>query len=242
MSSTPETIAPPPAERASGLATYFKVLYAPGEAFATLSRVPMWGWAALIGLLLAFIAAIILLPASMHYGAIAQEQRFSQMPADQAAPAREFMAKYPWINALGPLIGAFFAPWIIWLIGAVVFLIAAALGGGEARFKAAWVTAVNSYVIPALGSIVGGTIVRLRGVENANSMLDLSALPSLGMLVHGSPKVAMFLYAFNIVYIWYYIVLVIALELMLKLSRTAAIVTVAILALLSAGLLAAIAR
>ncbi|HEV2907863.1 MAG TPA: YIP1 family protein [Candidatus Eremiobacteraceae bacterium] len=242
MSSTPETIAPPPAERASGLATYFKVLYAPGEAFATLARVPMWGWAAVIGVLLTLIGTIILLPATMHYAALAQEQRFSQMPADQAAAAREFMGKYPWINSIGGLIGAFIAPWLIWLVGACVFLIGAALGGGEARFKMAWVTAVNTYLIPALGSIVSGTIVMLRGAANANTMSDLYALPSLSMLVHGGPKLTMFLYTFNIVNIWFYIVLVIALEQMLKMSRTAALVTVVILALISAGLGAAFAR
>jgi hypothetical protein len=242
MSSASETIAPPPAERASGLATYLKVLYAPGDAFETLSRVPMWGWAAVIGVVLTFIGTLILLPATLHFQTIVQEQQFSQMPAEQAAAAREFMAKYPWVNSIGGLVGAFIAPWMIWVIGAIVYLIAAALGGGEARFKAAWVTAVNAYVIPALGSIVSAVIVALRGPANASSMADLYALPSLSMLVHGSPKLTMFLYSFNIVNIWCYIVLVIALQRMLKMSATAAIVAVVIVALISGGLLALVAR
>ena len=67
MSSASETIAPPPAERANGLATYLKVFYAPSEAFATLARVPTWGWAAIIGVILTLVSTLILMPATLHY-------------------------------------------------------------------------------------------------------------------------------------------------------------------------------
>ena len=58
-----------------------------------------------------------------------------------------------------------------------------------------------------------------------------------------SVKLAAFLYyAFNIVSIWYFIVAVIALENMLKLGRTAAIVTMLVLLLGVSGLFALFAR
>lgn len=243
MSTTRETIARPPAERSSGLATYLKVLYAPGEAFATLARVPTWGWAAIIASALALVSAFILMPATMHYTHIAQEQQLSQMSADQAATARETMAKIPqWTYGLFGIIGGVVGPWVFWLLTAVVFLIGAALGGGEARFKGAWVSAVNLYIIALIGTIIAAAIIALRGAESVNTVSDLLALPSLGMLVHGSPKLFAFLYGFNVINIWFYVVAVIALEQVLKMSRGAAVATVVVFAVLAASLGAVFAK
>jgi hypothetical protein len=232
-----------PAERPSGLATYFKVLFSPGDAFATLARFPMWGWAAIGGIVLTLIGVVILMPATLHFTHAVQAQRLSQMPADQAATARQAMAKIPDIvyQASG-LVGGFIVVWLFWLVGAVIYVIGAALTGGEAKFLGAWVIAVNIYIIGAVGSVINNVIVMLRGADNVNTQGDLLALPSLTMLVHGSPKLEAFLYGFNIFNIWLYIVAVIALERVMKMSRGASIATVVVLALLGAGLGALFAR
>ncbi len=244
MSTTLETTPVPPAEKPNGIAAYLNVIFSPAEAFALLSRVPMWGWAAVGGILLTMIGQAILSPATIHMAHAGQAQALAQMSADQAAQARESMAKIPdWVYPLSGIVaGGVIGPWIAWIIGAVIYLIAAALSGGEARFKLAWVTAVNLYVIPALGTIVAGTIVALRGAENINSAVDLFALPSLAMLVHGSVKLAGFLYAFNIISIWGYIVTFIALQQTMKVSRGAALVTVVVLALIGGGFAALFAK
>jgi hypothetical protein len=244
MSTTLEAPEARPPEKAEGLATYLKVIYAPGEAFATLARVPTWGWAVIVGIILTVVGTFLTLPASLHYSHIAQEQQFSQMPADQAAAAREFTAKIPsWAYYIFGFLGALIGCGFFWLVASFVYLAGAALGGGEPRFKNAWVAAVNVYIIPVLGTIAAGIILLLRGPENANTAADLYALPSPALFVHGSPKLAAFLYySLNVVNIWYYLVAVIALEKMLKASRVAAIVTVATLALLLAGLLALLAK
>ena len=52
----------------------------------------------------------------------------------------------------------------------------------------------------------------------------------------------MFLYGFNIFNVWLYIVAVIALEQVMKMSRGAAIATVVVLALLGAGIGALFAK
>lgn len=243
MTTTPEVVSAASEQRANGIATYLKVLYVPGEAFATLARVPTWGWAAIIGIILTLVGSFILMPATMHFTHLAQERQLSQMPADQAAAARQAMSRIPsWVY---PVFGTVFAgllPWVFWLIGAIVFVIGASLGGGEARFRGAWVCAVNLYIIAAVGSIISAVIVALRGVESVNTAADLYALPSLAMLVHGSPKLEMFLYGFNIINIWFYIVAVIALEHVMKMSRGAAIATVVVLALLGACLGALFAK
>jgi hypothetical protein len=241
MAST-ETV-PAPQARENGLSTYFQVLYAPSEAFDKLARTPMWGWAALIGLLLTLIATIIGLPATVHMIHATQAQQLSQMSADQVAQQREALAKVPeWVYGGFGIVGSLVGPWLYWLIAAAIFLIGAALGGGETRFQLAWVAAVNAYVIAGVGSIVTYSIIALRGASNINAPTDFYALPSLAMLVHGSPKLAGLLYAYNIVNVWYYIVAVIALERMLKLGRGAAVATVVVMSLLVAGLAALFAK
>lgn len=235
MSTTSESLTAP--EPANGLATYLKVLYAPGEAFTTLSRVPTWGWAAILGVVLTMVGTVILSPATTHFAHVVQQQRLSQMPADQAAAARQAIARVPeWVYPLSGIVGGFIFVWILWLISAVVYVIGAAVSGGEARFGGAWACAVNLYIIPVLGTIVSDIIVVLRGVSNVNTQTDLYGLPSPAMLFNASPKLATFLYSFNIVYIWLYIVAVIALERVMKMGRGAAIATILILALLLAGL------
>lgn len=243
MSTSSETLAKPPAEKANGLATYLKVIYAPGEAFASLARVPTWGWAAIIGILLTVAYTLIAFPSTMHYQQIAQEHALSQMSADQAAQARAVYAKIPpSIYIVFSIVGGVIQPWFSWLVATVVLLIAAALGGGDARFKLAWAAAVNSYGAAGIGSLAGGIIVALRGPDAVNSAVDLLALPSLGMFVHGPTALVAFLYAYNIAFIWYYIITMIALEQTLKVGRGVAIGAVVILSLVIGGLLALFIR
>jgi hypothetical protein len=242
VSTTSESLTAP-GEQVNGLATYMKVLYAPGEAFATLARVPTWGWAAILGIVLTVAALIILAPATMHFTHVVQDQRLSQMSADRAAAARQAMARIPqWIYPLFGVAGAVIVVWLLWLLYAVIYVVASAVTGGEARFVGAWAAAVNLYVIPAVGAIINDIIVIVRGASNVNTQSDLLALPSLAMLVSGPPKLATFLYGFNIVNIWLYIVAVIALERVMKMSRGAAIATVIVLALLGAGIGALFAK
>ena len=231
---------PTPA-RLDGLKTYFSVLFSPAAAFERLSRVPTWGWAAIIGIALTLVAMVLIAPAQLHMTAVMQNERVSQMPADQQAQARAVMASATAVTKVAIYIVTFIIPWFAWIVSAVVFLIAAALGGGEVKFAKAWVAAVNGYVIYGIASIVNATIVRMRDPNSVNSPTDIMSLPSLGLFVHGNPKLAAFFFTYNVLYIWSYVIAVIALERMMKVSRTAAIVTVVIYSLLWAliGMLSA---
>jgi len=242
MSASSETMRAPEA-RENGLATYIQVLYAPGEAFAKLARSPMWGWAAIAGVALTLLATIVGMQATLHMIHATQAQQLSQLPAEQAARQRDILAKIPdAVYVATTLVVAVIGPFVIWLIDSVVFLIGAALGGGEARFKYAWVASVNAYMIASLGAVITYSIIALHGAQNINAPSDLYALPSLAMLVHGAPKLEGLLYAYNVVNLWFYIVAVIALERMLKLGRGAAIATVVVASLIAAGLAAAFAK
>jgi hypothetical protein len=243
MSTSPEAVASASRQSSNGLATYLKVLYAPGEAFATLARIPTWAWAAIIGVILTVIATAIGVPAIIHLIHAQQDKALQQLPTDQAAARRAVLEKVPQALYVSiSLIQAVLIPWFIWLVGAVVYVIGAALSGGEARFKSAWVAAVNLYIIGGIGAVATYIIVALRGPASVASAADLYALPSLAMLVAGPVKLQAFLYSFNVVNVWFYVVAVIALERMMKMSRTASIITVGVLAIVGGGLGAVFAK
>lgn len=226
---------PAPQERANGFVTYLSIIATPRAAFEQLSRTPMWGWAAVLGIILTVAATFIMLPEQIHLGHVMQQQQLAQMTADQQAQAGPAMAKFEPYAKFTYIIAALIQPWIGWLIGAVVFLIGAALGGGVPRFRNAWVLAVNAYVISAIAVIVNAILIAMRGPDAVNSPFDVLALPSLAMVVHGGPKLSAFLYSYGIIYIWAYVVTFIGLEQLMKMSRTAALVTTIIFSLLIAG-------
>jgi Yip1 domain len=231
-----------PSSRFSGLLTYFSIIFSPKAAFDRLSRVPTWGWAALLGIVLTLVAVILTGPAQLHMAATMQQQRIAQMPADQQAQARSAMAMAAGFTKVSIYVFTLIVPWFAWLLSAVVLLIAAALGGGEAKFARAWVASVNAYVIIAIAGIINAIIVALRDPTTVNSPADMATLPSLALLFHDSPKAAAFFAAYNVLYIWYYVVAVIALERVLKVSRPVAIATVVIYSLIWALLAMAAAR
>lgn len=242
MSATIEA-SPAPQARENGLATYFQVLFAPTEAFSKLARTPMWGWAAIGGIVFTTVATILMIQATVHMIHATQAAQLSQLPADQAAAQRAVLAKIPDGLYVGAgIAGSVISPWFFWLIGAVIMLIGAALGGGEARFKLAWVAAVNAGIVPGIGAIVNAAIIMLRGLENINQTTDVFGLPSLAMIVHAGPKLSGFLYTYNIVNIWFFIIQIIALTTMLRVSRGAAIATILVASLLFAGVTALFTR
>jgi hypothetical protein len=238
MAST-TTAAP---QNSNGLATYLSVLWAPGEAFDRLRQAPTWGWAAVIGIALILISTIISLPEIAKVAQIAQDQRLATMSADQAAAARQAMASMKGLTPVFAIVGVLVVPWIIWILSALVYTIGGALSGAGAKFSLAWVVAVNLGIIAFVGAVVNAIILVGRGPDAISSPLDQYTLPSLGMLVHDNVKLATFLNAYNVDYLWLYIVSIVALERTLLMKRGAAIATVVIYSLLGAGLGAAFAR
>ena len=225
-----------PQEKANGLATYLKVLYAPTEAFAQLARTPMWGWAALVGIVLLVIASIISLPEITRVAEISQQQALAQMPADQQQQARQGIAAAAGFTRVGVIAGPLIGAWLIWLLVALVYVVAAALTGAGPSFSTAWIGAVNASAVSFVVQLVNAVILMLRGPDSISGPADAYAIPSVGMLVHGSVKLATFLNAYSIGSLWQYAVTVIALEQLFKMSRGAAIGTVVVLSLLTGAL------
>jgi hypothetical protein len=226
--------APPAPAKANGLATYFSIIIAPRAAFATLARLPMWGWAAIAGMALTLVGTILALPALEHFTSVLQHARFEQLPADQQAQANARLANFAGFMKWSIIFGALINPWVFWLVGAVVFVIGAALSGGDARWSRAWVASVNAFVIFAIATLLTDIILMLRGPQSANSVRDLQVLPSLAPLFH-SPKLAALFASYNFLYVWFAVVCVIALEQMLRMRRVPAVMTVLLLTLLGAA-------
>src|SRR5438105_15401391 len=96
-----------PAEKATGLATYFSVLTSPTAAFAQLARTPMWGWAAIAGLALAVVSTFLIAPAVVHTTHAFQQQMLAHASADQQAQLRTSFAQQnageswkPYLNSI----------------------------------------------------------------------------------------------------------------------------------------------
>jgi hypothetical protein len=230
-----------PTEKANGLVTYLSVLTSPTAAFTQLAKTPMWGWAAIGGIVLAIISIFISMPELMKVAAVAQAAQLATMPADQQAQAKQTMAAAAAVTKVIIIVSWVIIPWIAWLISALVYTVGAAISGAAARFSLAWAASVNVSIVAWVGAVVNAVILAARGPDAISSPLDAQALPSLGMLVHG-PKLIAFLNAYNLDYIWLYIVAVIALERMLAMKRPAAVTTVLVYSLITAGLAAAFAK
>lgn len=229
-------------EKSNGLATYFSVLTSPVEAFLQLARTPTWGWALLVGLVLVAGSALLSMPEQIKVAHVAQAHVLSTMSSDQQVQARQSMAATEGMLPAFGVIGALVVPWFVWLISSIVFAIGAALSGAPGRFSLAWVAAVNVSIIAWAGTLVNAIILALRGPDAISSVVDASALPSLGLLVHDNVKLATFLNFYNVFYVWLYVVSIIALERTLGMKRTPAIVTVLISSVIAAGLAAAVAK
>jgi Yip1-like protein len=242
-SSGPEAPPPPvPPAKPNGLATYFGILFSPGESFATLARTPMWGWAAIIGIAIVLIASIVSMPEIAKLAQIAQMHAISQLPSDQQADARQRVASAGGFISVFIFVLAIIGPWIGWLIAAVVFLVGALIGKAAAQFDRAWTVAVNIFCAAGIGQLVNAVILALRGPDGIASQADVYAIPSLAMLAQGNPKLAAALFALNPFYLWYYVIAAIGLQIVMKMRPAVAWGTTIVFALIGVALAAAFAK
>ncbi|HET7814459.1 MAG TPA: hypothetical protein VFL13_08805 [Candidatus Baltobacteraceae bacterium] len=233
------TVSAPVAEKPNGLSTVVNTIAAPNEAFETLSRVPTWGWACVIALILLLVGTFLQGPASRHAGvammqhAVTNSSIFANMSAEKK---QEAVANAGKPNASSYVVVA------IMLFVAVFFntlfmLIGNAIGRGQADFKRLWCGSMN-IAVPTLGlsAIALGLITTIRGADSFNSTSDLyAAVPGLGMLFHnGSPVLAAFFSAITVFSLWGWFLNATMLRVMAKTSAGVAYTMATIVLLLGA--------
>ncbi len=209
---------------AFGLVSYIWILVKPRVAFERLKNAPTWGWAAIIGLLLTLAAFLIAEPAQLHVLAASESHRIAALPPSERVRAQIVQLHIAGSQKTLFIVGALLGPWITWFLMALFFFMTAAISRARARFGMAWVVALNSYVLYALGGIANAALLAVRDPSQVNSALDLIAVPSLGWLFPHNPAIAAFLSAYNPFNIWYYAVIASALIAVLNVPRAAAVV------------------
>ncbi|MBV8461445.1 MAG: YIP1 family protein [Candidatus Eremiobacteraeota bacterium] len=211
-----------------GLVTYVRVLVAPRRAFSDLVVNPTWGWAALCGLGLTLAAVLLSERAQLHMMALMEAQRMAAMPPGERVREQIAAAQVASLRPTFLVIGALVAPWFVWLLIAIFFWIVALVSGARPKVSWAWTATLNSYAVYGVAGVINATLVALTDPATISRPTDLVLLPSPAMLAPHSQQLAAFLTAYNVGTLWYYVVVFIALETLLRMSRTAAVgVTIA---------------
>jgi hypothetical protein len=220
----------------AGLVTYAWVLVAPRRAFAQLSSARTWGWAAVCGLCLTLVSVLLSQHAQAHMMDLVEARRLATMTPGQRLPEQIAAAQVAPLRQTFFVAGAIVAPWLVWLLIAIFFFLAAVLGRGRPKFGNAWATSLNSYAPYGVAAVVNAALVALRDPSTISRPTDLVRLPSPAWLVPHSPELAAFLTAYNLGAIWYYGVVVVALETVMRMPRPAAIGATMVLSLLFGAL------
>ena len=222
----------------AGLATYAQVIVAPRRAFARLSEIPTWGWAAIGGCLLTVAAVLLSERAQLHVLAITEAQRIAALPPGERLRAQMAASQIASARPALFVLGALVAPWLLWPLIAFFFYLAALLGNGRARLSLAWVTALNSYAVYGIAGVANAALVALHDPTSALGPEDLLLLPSPAVLFPHASALQAFFSAYTIGGLWYYAV-AIGLESVMRMPRAAAIAATVIFSLLF-GVLAAL--
>lgn len=233
--------------KTSGLTTALDTIIAPKEAFERLRTAPTWGWALLLVIACYAIASYLMTPALIHGTQadwprqVAADPRLAQLTPDQQRQGLEIGLKFVQFSWL-------FAPIVVLfviVIQAVFMLIFKAVGRGDGSFRTLWSAATNIQ-LPALGinALVTAAIVLLRGADTFNSTAEIqTAMPSLGLLVDpSSVKLHAFLSAFNPFTLWGCGLTILAMIVAARVGRVWAWATGIASLLVSAALVAMLAR
>jgi len=123
---------------------------------------------------------------------------------------------------------------IIYLIMAGIAHIAINIMSSESNFKKTLSLVSYAGLVSILGQIITTVILRMRGVENIETMADMKVSLSLAALFPGLEGVRFaFLESLSIFSIWYYILFLLGTAVIFRMSRSRALVPVILLWLIA---------
>ena len=223
----------------AGWKTALDVILAPNAAFERLRAAPTWFWAFLIAAALGIIGSLLVAPAFDHYvtsggyqAELAKSPRFAQLTAEQRDKAIASAVGFVRIAQKFNVVIVPISILVVALIQALVMLIASAIAKGKGTFGSLWAAAMNVAIVGGgLYAVVNGIIIMIHGSDNFTSTTDFtSAVPSLGMLVPtAAAKLHAFFAAFHVFSLWAAVLLVIAMQKTALMGRGPAIVTAALM-------------
>lgn len=218
----------PPAEapKQSGFQRIIGVLSAPDETFRSIAERPDWVTPLLLTIIISIVSLVLIAP-HIDYESTAREAIEAQhVPAGQAEQAvRMGVAISKVITYLSPALIV-----LVFLLQAVIFLVAFRLMGGEGTFRQAWAIALYASMPNLVRSVIGSIVLLVRG---SYTLLDLQnpIASNLGFLadMKTQPVLYALLSSIDAFSIWTLVLLIIGFSYMSKFSKQKSAVIVLVL-------------
>ena len=239
-----ELISPAPR---SGLAVVWDVIVAPKTAFEALSRRGTWVWAFALVCALGMTGSYLQVPAGQHVVAATFERNAATDPnLASLSPEKRQRAvafavttqKFAWLAF--PIIA------IVGIaLGALVLLVASAVGGGTGTYGRLFALAANVAIVSyGLAPLLVGLLVLKLGPDAFSSTRDIvGLLPSLARFAPpDAPKLAVLLAAINPFTLWSFALTTLGLQTVARVKLGVALVAAAIVVFSGNAFGAAFAR
>jgi len=145
------------------------------------------------------------------------------IPEESLEKSIEMMQKF---QAIGYLTGAI-TVLVQSLIMALISYVIVSIFTSQGSFKRLFTLYLYSYIIPSVGAILSFVLARQKGLENIRSMQDARVSLGLSFLVSSEHRyLEAFLNTIDVFSIWFYILMVLGIMTIFRLTRKQAILSI----------------
>lgn len=201
------------------LQSLLDIIIDPVSVFRRIARGLTWWKPAIVVAVIMLIFGFLSMPiqeAAMKMGMVGADE-------EQAAQALERMEAFAWIQPVGGAVWVF----IVILLSAVVAHLMISLVGSQADMKKTLSLVAFSRLVMVLGDVFKWVVLKLRGFENIESMADLRVNLSLNAFFPDIGDLGWaFIDSIGLFPLWYFILLIIGIATIFKVSWKAAILPV----------------
>ncbi len=203
----------------------------PVRVFRRIDRGLEWWKPFIVIAVVAVALAYFSIPVQQHAQMLQIQER--GMSAEEAAESIAAMEQYSWL-------GLIFAPvsyLILFLIGAGIVHLIVSIMTMNANFKKTFVLVIFCSFITTVEQIIRTVTLRLKGIENLESLSDMNPAVSLSVFL---PELDGFWKAFldslSLFQVWYYIIFTLGLMVIFKIGVKKALVPVVVIWIISLGI------
>ena len=220
-----------PAAPAGGFArSLYEIFTDPAKVFARIDAGLSWWKPFIVLCAITMVIGYLITP----YRNQAMKPLFAQMPPERAEQALENMGKFGWIGLL--VVPVFLV--ITYLILAAIAHVVINIMSTRSSFKKTLSLIAWCAIVATLEQIISTVVIMSRGVESIETMADLRmSIGPAALAPNATGFVAAFLQSLSVFQIWYYVLLVLGISAVFRMSRTKAIAPVVPIWLISVILL-----